>query len=153
LGDFDLNGWYNAGDIDLLRAARGMAPTGLYAAFDMNKDNAITEQDVLALLNDRLGTGPGDVDLDGDVDAADLARLISGFGQPGAWIAGDVSGDGVVDGADFLLWQRHVTRSKAPTSIQLPEPHSMVPLATTAVLWLSFQVRKWSRGGNSIFPP
>ena len=32
LGDFDLNGWYNAADIELLRVVRGLAPTGENAA-------------------------------------------------------------------------------------------------------------------------
>ena len=129
LGDFDLNGWYNAADIDLLRAARGLTPTGENLAFDVDGDGLITEQDVVALLRDRLRTAPGDVDLDGDVDAADLMRLKDGFGQSGSWVIGDMHGDGSVDGADFLTWQLRLNSAAPVTSV-----HANVPEPATSLL-------------------
>ena len=52
---------------------------------------------------------PGDFQLDGDVDNADLAIWRTGFGlAAGATPAnGDANSDGRVDGADFLIWQRN----------------------------------------------
>ncbi|WP_152096869.1 dockerin type I domain-containing protein [Lacipirellula parvula] len=52
---------------------------------------------------------PGDFQLDGDVDATDLALWKTGFGrETGATPNhGDANGDGRVDGADFLIWQRN----------------------------------------------
>ena len=49
---------------------------------------------------DLLQTQYGDLDLDGDVDAADLNAW-----TPGAtgWANGDVNGDGVVDLVDLAL--------------------------------------------------
>jgi hypothetical protein len=138
LGDFDLNGWYNAADIDLLRAARGLPPSGANAAFDIDGDGWITEQDVVALLRDRLRTAPGDVDLDGDVDSADLVRLKDGFGLSGSWIVGDMTGDGLVDGADFLIWQRNVTGSTNSTAA--PEPCFTFPLAMTILVGMRYLV-------------
>jgi hypothetical protein len=148
LGDFDLNGWYNAADIDLLRAARGLPPTGANAAFDVDGDGSITEQDVVALLRDRLRTAPGDVDLDGDVDADDLSRLKDGFGPSGSWIVGDMTGDGSVDGADFLVWQQHVTGSTARNSTVAPEPVFTLPSATAIATWMRLL---WGRrSGNAL---
>jgi hypothetical protein len=52
---------------------------------------------------------PGDFQLDGDVDGADLPLWKTGFGlATGAMPShGDANADGGVDGADFLMWQRN----------------------------------------------
>jgi hypothetical protein len=52
---------------------------------------------------------PGDFQLDGDVDDADLAIWRNGFGiASGATTSnGDANSDGQVSGADFLIWQRN----------------------------------------------
>lgn len=122
LGDFDLNGWYNAADIELLRDSAGLPPTGVNAPFDLNDDGVIDEQDVLDLLTKRLKTSLGDFDLDGIVNFHDLNRWKLGFGEPGEWTSGDANGDGAVDGADFLIWQRHATAVGANrASVTVPE--------------------------------
>jgi hypothetical protein len=144
LGDFDLNGWYNAADIDLLRAARGLTPTGEYSAFDFDDDGLITDQDVLAFLQDRLRTHLGDVNLDGQVNAADLARLKDGFGQSGSWISGEMTGDGKVDGADFLSWQRQFG-SAAPAAYvntHVPEPVTSLLVIVAAAGFLQIGGRR-----------
>jgi len=67
-----------------------------------------------------------DFDEDSDVDAADLATFESAFGL-GA--AGDANGDGVTNGADFLIWQRQFTGPGASglvSSQAIPEPTSAV---------------------------
>jgi T5SS/PEP-CTERM-associated repeat protein len=77
-----------------------------------------------------------DFDVDGDVDAADLARWKTGFGLASGALkaSGDENGDGDVDGADFLAWQRQVgaggaTQAAAP----VPEPGG-VALAASALV-------------------
>ena len=74
---------------------------------------------------------PGDFQLDGDVDAADLALWKTGFGvangaTPGQ---GDANGDGRVDGADFLVWQRNFgvqpPALATSTVAAVPEPAAM----------------------------
>jgi len=62
-----------------------------------------------------------DFDIDGDVDASDLALWETSFGvNPTA----DSNGNGVSDGADFLAWQRQWTGSgtSPETSLGVPEP-------------------------------
>ena len=51
---------------------------------------------------------PADFNMDGRVDANDLAIWDTAFGQPGdgQQIAGDADGDLDADGHDFLAWQR-----------------------------------------------
>lgn len=73
---------------------------------------------------------PGDFQLDGDVDNADLDIWRTGFGQAsGATPSnGDANSDGQVDGADFLIWQRNRGIQPPPTTGGLtaaPEPAAL----------------------------
>ena len=130
LGDFQLDGVYDDIDIDALRAAVGLSPTGENAAFDMNDDGVINEADTLVLVEQRLRTHLGDANLDGVVDEVDLQRFELSFGQTGGWYDSDFNGNGITDGGDFLAWQRNV-RSGMPgleaSTLNVPEP---------ATLWL-----------------
>jgi hypothetical protein len=73
-------------------------------------------------------TAPADLNADGLVDSADLLALRQNFGASGApYLAGDIDGDGVVTGQDFLAWQRQVA-SAAPTATAAPEPFGSGPL-------------------------
>jgi hypothetical protein len=45
---------------------------------------------------------PGDVNMDGCVDDADLLEVLLAFGNTGAFLPTDVNGDGTVDDADLL---------------------------------------------------
>jgi autotransporter-associated beta strand protein len=79
-----------------------------------------------------------DFDSNGRVDAADLTILRSGFGNTMAGRAtGDATGDGVVTGADFLVWQRQLGSGVAATTagVTIPEPASVL-LALSAMLIL-----------------
>lgn len=129
-GDFDLNGWYNAADIELLRDAKGEPPTGEKAAFDLNDDGVIDELDVRELLEERLRTTPGDANLDGTVDAADLAAWTTHFGQAGGWVDGDWTGDRFVDGADLLVMQQEL----------FMPPSSMHAVAEPSSAWLAVRL-------------
>jgi hypothetical protein len=70
-----------------------------------------------------------DFDSNGRVDAADLTIFRSGFGSVSAGRAtGDATGDGLVDGSDFLLWQRQLGSGETatPSSATIPEPAAVV---------------------------
>lgn len=67
-----------------------------------------------------------DFDEDADVDVADLAAWESGFGitNGAAHGDGDATGEGAVNGADFLTWQRQygIGLPAAAASSAVPEP-------------------------------
>ena len=67
-----------------------------------------------------FAAGPGDTDMDGDVDGSDLAALGMGWSPAGVglgWSRGDFDGDGDVDGTDLA----HVGMHWSPVSA-VPEP-------------------------------
>ena len=125
LGDFQLDGVYDDLDIDALRAAAGLSPTGENAVFDLNDDGIIDEADTLVLVEQRLQSQLGDANLDGVVDGVDLQRYQLFSGQAGGWYEGDFNGNGIVDGGDFLIWQRNFGSSTiglTASSENVPEP-------------------------------
>lgn len=52
---------------------------------------------------------PGDFDLDGDVDLADLAQLLSNYGTPSGatYYMGDMDCDGDIDLSDLAAFLAH----------------------------------------------
>jgi MYXO-CTERM domain-containing protein len=67
-----------------------------------------------------------DLNYDLRVDAADFALIIGAFGETTS--RADLTGDGVVNGADVLAWQRQVggvPPSRVPSSA-VPEPAAML---------------------------
>lgn len=136
-GDFDLNGWYNAADVQLLENAFGATPTGDNASFDLNNDGAINDADLRFFIQERLKTIPGDFDLNGRVDATDLSLWANGFGRTGGLAQGDATGDKFINGADFLVWQR---------SYSANAPGYVVPESTDSTLVLGAAlVGMWRR--------
>jgi hypothetical protein len=56
----------------------------------------------------RLVNYAADFDSNGIVDALDVGAWKSHFGSNGTRSAGDANGDGVIEGADFLIWQQQL---------------------------------------------
>jgi hypothetical protein len=82
---------------------------------------------------------PGDFNVDGAVNAADLASWTTGFGTSGSATRqqGDAEGDHDADGFDFLAWQRQVGRGASGTpSAAVPEPASIDVMLAAAALGL-----------------
>ena len=70
---------------------------------------------------------------DGQVNGDDLALLTANYGQSPATLAeGDGNGDNVVDGVDFLMWQRQSTGAMSGAAESVPEPDAAL-LAILAV--------------------
>jgi hypothetical protein len=68
---------------------------------------------------------PGDFNLDFRVDTADLTiwrQNFPNFSGSATVAMGDADGNGLVDGADFLAWQRHVTGPPQMGAFPTPEP-------------------------------
>ena len=89
-----------------------------------------------------------DFNADGTVDGDDLAVLKQGFGSANPTLAaGDGNGDGVVDGADFLRWQREAMITEPPAEAAgVPEPSSLTLLAVAALVGHCSRSRRQARG-------
>ncbi len=132
VGDFDNDGDLDADDIDLLFAALG----GGDLDFDLTGDSTVDQSDVdewLAIvpIGEDVGTVYADFNLDGAVDAGDLALLGGAFGQAGpfGWANGDATGDGVVDAGDLAILGGNFGTIVHP----VPEPASAALLLTACL--------------------
>jgi hypothetical protein len=80
---------------------------------------------------------PGDFNMDGQVNGADLAvwKANTGLASGAFFRQGDADRDGDVDGADFLAWQT-AARAAAATGAQtaIPEPAAGVLFAVAALM-------------------
>jgi beta-glucanase (GH16 family) len=98
----------------------------------MNNGGGAVHLDDLKFVN--LSTlAAADFNLDGSVDAADLAVWQNAYGlSTGADREdGDADGDGDVDGRDFLAWQRELTPAEGVSALSVPEPS-----ASWAAAWM-----------------
>jgi|GEM_PF-5556996 len=107
-GDIDESGLVNSDDIDALNEALALAeiiPSLSYLrALDLNDNEEMNQDDVTELVRGILATEFGDVDLDRDVDADDLAALAASFDQSNlGWSDGDLNGDTFVDLDDLTI--------------------------------------------------
>jgi hypothetical protein len=68
----------------------------------------------------------GDFDENGVVNGDDLAAWSADYGTSGPGLS-DADGDGDADGADFMIWQRHVGASSL---------HTLAPEPSAATLWV-----------------
>jgi hypothetical protein len=140
VGDDDLpDDLLDSRDLDALL---GAIHTGsLDLLFDLNSDSLINDADLQTLLG-LLDSQLGDANLDGLVNAADLADWHSNYGSPGGWADGDFSGNALVDGQDYLLWQRNCTNAADTVgTLVVPEP------CTWCLSWLALVL--WSASGVS----
>lgn len=115
----------NAVDIDALLAE--IQSESADPLFDLNADTMVDDADA-ATLFDILGTQFGDATLDGFVNAADLAVWQTNYGTSEGWAAGDFNGNSVIDGRDFLIWQRYAGfgGGSHAGAVSVPEPGAWV---------------------------
>lgn len=156
-GSVDFNGDSNVDctDIDLLYTE--IASGANTAAFDLNSDGAVNDDDVPAFLSaagEALGLqGPvpdGDANLDGIVDANDLNVLGLRWQQDAtSWCQGDFNRDGTINASDLndvgQNWLTDVTGgqqalSQAAHSQAVPEPNA-ITLLVFAVVGLGLRRR------------
>ncbi len=106
-GDLTGDGVVSGPDIDALW---GLIQANNPAA-DLNSDGLANQRDMDHLIREILDTQYGDSNLDGFVDAADLAitrqRIGSQYGGPN-WLGADFNGDGLVDAVDLATVRQHM---------------------------------------------
>jgi hypothetical protein len=128
-GDFDGDGDIDADDIDLLMANLGGDPL----TYDLTDDGVVDQDDVdewvfnIVPIGENIGTVYGDFNLDGEVNAGDLALLATNYGLVGTWgwATGDGNGDGNVDAGDLAMLATNYGTVVHP----VPEPITMSLLA------------------------
>ncbi len=121
VGDFNGDNVVNAVDIDMLTDNFG---NNVESVFDITADGLVDRQDMDMLIRDVIGTEYGDADLDGYVGAFDAFTMLRGMmaGASG-WAAGDFSCDGIIDGQDFIEWNRFkFTQTPLAESLANPTP-------------------------------
>ncbi|MCE5340688.1 MAG: dockerin type I domain-containing protein [Planctomycetaceae bacterium] len=74
---------------------------------DMNGDLIVDGEDLDIVVIDILGTNYGDVNLDGEINAADrdiiVANISTSYGK--SWADGDINGDGYVTADDLAMYR------------------------------------------------
>jgi hypothetical protein len=78
-------------------------------AADMNGDLVIDLEDVRVIVEDILDSQTGDVNLDGVVDATDVAIVTANQGTNGGYADGDLNCDGLIDADDLAIVNPCVT--------------------------------------------
>ena len=142
-GDFNGDSAWNCLDIDMLTTAIAASSSDL--SFDMNNDSVISSADVLDPTSGWLAVGgannpsltsggnaflQADGNLDGVVNGADyLIWNANKFTSNSNWCSGDFNFDGFVNGADYLIWNANKFMSSDAIHA-VPEP------STTLFIWL-----------------
>jgi hypothetical protein len=106
-GDLDGDGTVTSADIDSIW---GLIESGDSRA-DLNHDGFVNKADADYLVRVILNTEYGDANLDGTVDAADLATTRRNVGQTFSgpnWARADFNGDGKSDAADLALVRKYL---------------------------------------------
>ena len=107
----------------------------LLGTFAATGGGGFTEATAFIEVPDPISQMPGDFNDDQAVDGDDLAIWKSNFGNNtgnATAAMGDADANGNIDGADFLIWQRHVTAT--PTTVAIPEPNGLA-ITLTALGW------------------
>ena len=130
IGDLDGDCDVDDEDIDILCANMGGDPDD----FDFDGDNDVDEDDLIFLIENlvelqdgsgRVGTKRGDFNLDGLVNATDLAIMKPNFGfSPRMYSQGNANCDTVVNATDLAILKLNFGFT-APTGV-IPEPASLI---------------------------
>ena len=135
-GDFNGDKELTVEDIDLLTAEIRKDEPRFW--FDTDGNEIVDGDDRTAWVELR-GTFVGDVDLDGQVNAADLNALALNWRADDAisWAQGDFNGDGLVNAIDLndlaLNWQSGVMQADSA----VPEPSTTVLLLLGSTIMLN----------------
>ena len=132
----------------ILSAAAGV--NGVFSGFDFSAatlDPGLVWDVIYNPTNVQLAVASlpaftADFDMDGDVDADDLAQWQGDYGGPGS----DANGDGTSNGTDFLAWQQQNGSGVPPIAAlgaaAVPEPSTMLMASLAAALGLLVPRRK-----------
>ena len=113
----------------------GLGPAG--EIYILNKRDGVVRRIVGV-----SGLAAGDANRDGSVDGDDLALLRVDYGNSGDWSQGNFDASALVDGADFLKWQRNFGSTAVTSGSTVPEPATRVMLLVALQVLLARSPRK-----------
>ena len=130
-GDVTFDGDVDVDDIDLMIDA--VAGGSLHSFFDLDGDTGACDADDMQVLFDQLGTGWGDITLDGVVDDDDLSMLLANWnGLEPTWAIGNFDHLKGVDDDDLSL----LLANWGPVPgipVPVPEPVTLALLAIGSI--------------------
>ncbi len=154
-GDFDGDGDFDCDDVDPLVAVIAAASNVL--SFDLTGDGIVNGDDLTQWLleagNFNVGGAyiPGDATLNGTVDGEDfIAWNAHKFSTTAAWCSADFNADGITDGLDFIIWNDNKFTSVAASGV--PEPHSIAWIVAIIGLSMGFRRRVLFSAGPRAVP-
>lgn len=133
LADVNTDGTADTLDIDTMYDNFGSGDD----LFDLNADGSADTGDLDYMVREVFGTEYGDFNLDGAVNATDLATMKAFFGGSGVYAQGDVNGDGIINATDLAIMKVYFG-FQAPTGGQgaVPEPTTLMLLGLGAAALL-----------------
>lgn len=133
-GDVNSNGILDSTDVDMLTSAIRVSSTDL--AFDLNRDQLVSELDLSTWVHDLKQTYFGDANLDHQFNTSDLVTVFQAGeyedrmdGNSG-WATGDWNGDGDFTSTDLVTAFQDGGYEQGPRTAAntVPEPSSIVSL-------------------------
>ena len=145
LGDFNLDGSLDVGDLNDLNSA--LRDQGDVVRFDVNQDGTLDFEDVVIWIRDLKQTYFGDADLDGEFASSDLVSVFTAgkyeddIDFNSTWSTGDWNGDGDFTSSDLVLAFQDGGYEQGPrVASSVPEPTAMLGLSI-GLAWLSHRRR------------
>ncbi len=146
-GDFNNNGAYDTGDIDILTAQS--ASNANLKAYDLNNDNLVNTADVNVWAKDLADTWIGDANYDRMFDSNDFVDVfVKGkyeLDVAAVWTEGDWDGDGRFNSGDFVaaFTDGGYELGLPPAAVSaVPEPSTWVLLTLAALACLGRRHRQ-----------
>ena len=139
-GDFNTSGNIDVEDIDVICFRLGQSQPRI----ELTGDDTLGLDDVNQLITGIIGTRPGDVDLDGNVDFEDFLVVANNFGGTGNWTNGDFDCNRQINFQDFLTLAENFGYSASEEMVaaaSVPEPTTF-SLAFLASIFVALRTRR-----------
>ena len=140
-------GVLDAADIDTLTASLNSSYGSQF--FDLNFDGQVDSVDRDILITDRLGSLPGDSNLNGQFTTSDLVVAFQGgkYENPEAgiasWTNGDWNGDQLFNSSDLVAaFMTGAFDANAASPSAVPEPNEVASLAIALASFVALRRRR-----------